>query len=361
MSAPAARRRIRAHVAVALAAGFAVLAVASGCAKKGPPSGGPPDLEPPVIVAAMPESGAAGVPLDARLTIEFSESMEPKSTGDAISLAPRVEIKQRRWSGSAVTLVLAESLRRDVTYTLLVGGGARDRHGNPVAGSGTVVFSTAATFPPGVLEGEIEARGFSAPGTYLWVYEGDRAPDSTARDYDAVGLADEQNRFRIPGLAVPGRYRVWAFADLNRNRSFEPASDVLAPSDTTFELGESAPVQTGLRFTIVNPRAPGSVRGTVLDSLADSVGVIRILAIAQEDTTRRLLFEVGGDGEFRLEIAAGTWTLRAFRDLDRNKTWRRAVEPASAAQPVRVKPADEITDLSLVLERPAAEGNASGP
>ena len=80
MSAPAGRR-IRAHVAVALAALLAVLAALSGCAKKGPPSGGPPDLDPPRVIAALPESGAAGVPRDARLTVEFSEGMEPKSTG----------------------------------------------------------------------------------------------------------------------------------------------------------------------------------------------------------------------------------------------------------------------------------------
>jgi hypothetical protein len=361
MNGAAAARHARRRAAAVLALALAGVATLSACAKKGPPSGGPPDLDPPRIVTAEPESGAAGVPRDARITLEFSEGMEPKSTGDAIALAPRVEIRQRRWRGRAVTLVLAESLRADVTYTLLVGGGARDRHGNPLAGSGAVVFSTSPTFPPGVLEGEIEPRGFTGPGTYLWVYEGDRAPDSTARDYDAVGLADDQNRFRIPGLAAPGTYRVWAFADLNRNRSFEPLIDVLAPSDTTITLTAGSPTLTGLRFTIVNPRAPGRVRGTVLDSLADSVGVLRILATSQDDSTRRLLFEAETDGTYRFEIAAGAWILRAFRDLDRNRSWQRDEEPASAAQPVRVEPAGELTDVRLVLERPGAEGNASSP
>ena len=58
--------------------------------------------------------------------------------------------------------------------------------------------------PPGVLEGRIEARGFDVAGTYLWCYRDGRAPDSTARDFDALGLADAQGRFRIPGLPVPG-------------------------------------------------------------------------------------------------------------------------------------------------------------
>jgi hypothetical protein len=85
-------------------------------------------------------------------------------------------------------------------------------------GSGaTVPFTTAGTFPPGGLEGTVDARGFDAPGTYLWVYDDaqGRLPDSTARDFDALGIADARGRFEVMGLSVPGRYRVWGFADLN--------------------------------------------------------------------------------------------------------------------------------------------------
>ena len=68
-------------------------------------------------------------------------------------------------------------------------------------------------------------HSFAAPGTYLWCYPDSVAPDSTARDFAAVGLADDDGSFRISGLH-PGRYRVWAFADLNRNRKYDaPPAD----------------------------------------------------------------------------------------------------------------------------------------
>src|SRR5262249_31817879 len=216
-------RRIRVREARrALALLATGLIAATGCARKQMPSGGPPDLEPPKVVAVTPDSGAVGVSLEPKLSVEFSEGMDPRTASLAVELAPRVEIKQRRWSGRKLTLVLQDSLKADQTYTLFVGADARDRHGNALVEGRTIPFSTAAKFPAGVIEGEVEAVGFGVPGTFLWCYPEGHSPDSTARDFDAVGLASADGAFSVTGLHVPGRYRVWAFADLNRNHSFEP-------------------------------------------------------------------------------------------------------------------------------------------
>jgi hypothetical protein len=348
-----AGRRARA-ARVARVAAAATLA-AAGCAKKAPPSGGPPDLDPPRVVSTQPDSGAAGVARSTELAITFSEGMEPRATGEAVSLAPRLEIRQRRWSGRTLTLVPAESLQADQTYILSVGGTARDRHGNAMGTGATVPFTTAATFPSGGLEGVVESRGFEAAGTYLWVYDAAAGgvPDSTARDFDALGIADEKGRFEVLGLAAPGRYRVWGFADLNRNRSFEPSADVLTAADTLITLTAGEPMRRGLRLRMVNPRAPARVEGAVLDTLGDSLGVVRILARSESDTARRVLVEVSGQGGFGMPLEAGRWRLTAFRDLDRNRAPDPAREPASEALGLELEPAAEVRELVLVLRRPA--------
>ena len=323
----------------------------AGCARKGAPSGGPPDITPPLVVAASPDSGTAGVPLDAPLSLTFSEGMEPRSTGEAVSLAPRVDIRQRRWKGRQLHLVLEQPLRAGQTYTLFLGGTARDAHGNPLGSGRTIVFSTADSFPPGLLEGRIEARGFKAEGTYLWCYGGDRLPDSTARDFDALGLADAAGHFRIPGLPVPGSYRLWAFADLKRNRSFEPDKDVLAPADTVIELTAARPAATGLEVVAVDPRAPGHVRGLVSDETGDSLGVLRVFAVSEEDTSRRVVGEVDPKGAFSLELTPGRWRVAAWRDADQNRAWRMDAEPASEMRYFTVAPAAEFADVRLALKR----------
>lgn len=337
--------------------GVVVLALAGpacGCGKKGPPSGGPPDLVPPRVIASQPDSGAARVAVDARLSLTFSEGMEPRSTGDALALAPPVEIKRLRWSGRTVTVELAESLKVRHVYSLLVGVGARDRHGNPLDHGMAVVFTTGDSLPPGGIEGRIEAKGFRAGSAYLWCYvTPGREPDSTGRDFDALGIVDGEGRFRIPGLPVPARYRLWTFADLNGNRSFEPATDVLAAIDTVLDLTAAAPKATDLVFRVVNPLAPARVRGTVVDSLREREGTVVVMAVADTDTTRRVTTGVIPSGAFDLQLGPGGWTLRAFKDLDRNRQWDPAHEPSSPPIRLRLEPADVQEDVILEL-RPVA-------
>jgi hypothetical protein len=348
---------IRRAGGAACAVGLALLG--AGCAKKAPPSGGPPDIEPPRLVASTPDSGAAGVARDVRPSLTFSEGMEPRSTGDAVAFAPRVEIEQRRWKGSTLTLTLADTLERDRTYTLFVGTGARDRHGNSLSGGASLTFSTADTFPPGTIEGQVEARGLSPAGIYLWGYQTPGEPDSTARDFDALAFTDGEGRFRLIGLRVPAAWRLWAFADLNQNRSFEPLTDVLVPIDTVLALTRETPEAAGLALLVVNPRAEAKVAGTVVDTLGDSLGVVRLLAVSAADTTVRLLGEVMDENRFELSLAAGTWEIRAFRDIDRNRRYDAVREPASEALRLELAPAVVVADRTLVLEPP--QGAAPRP
>lgn len=337
-----------------LAALVLAAALVSGCAKKAPPSGGPPDLVRPTVVETDPDSGAAGVPRSGPIAITFSEAMEPRTTGESVDLAPRIEFRQRRWNGRTLTLALAESLAADQTYTLFVSGTARDRHGNGMVVGATIPFTTAAVFPGGRIEGTVEARGFEVSGTYLWCYDAGRAgvPDSTARDFDAIGVADERGNFAIPGLPAPGRYRLWVFADLNANRSFEPDRDVLAAADTLIELTAGAPAARGIRIRVTNPRASARVAGAVLDTLADSVGVVRVVAHSERDTTRRLLVDVGRENGFEFQLEPGPWRLQAWRDLDRDRLWDPEEESASGVLEVEVGPADEVKGVVLVLLPP---------
>lgn len=345
---------MRRHRLAAFLAGAAVAASLAACAKREPPSGGPPDIEAPRLITAVPDSGAANVPRDARIALTFSEGMEPRSTGEAVSIAPPVPFRQRRWNGRTLTVVLERSLDSNRVYTLFVSGTARDRHGNPMGTGATVVFTTAHSFPPGRIEGEVEARGMEGPGVYLWCYDASRkgVPDSTGRDFDALGQVDSKSAFRVAGLAVPGSYRLWAFADLNFNRSFEPDNDVLTLVDTTFVLTAEQPVARDVHVRFVNPRALGKVHGTVADSVADSLGVLRVLAVAANDSTLRSVTDVGVDRSFEFGVRAGDWWVRAFRDADGNGKWQPDRERASDAVRVKVEAAG-LTEVSLTLRHVA--------
>jgi len=348
---PEATRPLASRATRAFACGL-LLALAASCARRQPPSGGPPDIEPPHVLAVYPDSGATAVDPAARPWVEFSEGMDPRTAGLAVEIAPKVEVKQRRWSGRKLTLVLGAPLRADHTYTMFVGADARDRHGNALAVGRAVPFSTSPHFPPGIIEGEVIATGFPAPGTFLWCYPEGHSPDSTAQDFDAIGLAGEGGAFRVTGLNVPGKYRLWAFADLNHNHSFEPDQDLLVAADTTLTLTAGQAMATGLKLMVVNPRAPGHVKGEIVDSLGDDRGLLRLISISVRDSTRRLLYDVDPSGKFDLTWDPGTFKVRAYRDLDKNKAWKRDEEPASEEVEITVKPGGVTQVGPFVLVRP---------
>jgi len=353
------RRRPAARAAAAGAAFLLASALAlAGCAKKGPPTGGPPDLEPPRVIATSPDSGAAAVPTHARVSVTFSEGMEPRTSGEALEFAPPLTIVQRRWSGNTVTLVLEDTLRAEHAYTLFVGSGAHDRHGNALVESRAVVFTTAKVFPPGVISGHIDAVGFKPAGTALWFYLGARQPDSTARDFDALAVADNHGDFRVAGLAA-GTWRVWGFADLNHNHSFEPATDLLVRADTVLEITPEHPRVADLRIPMLNPHAPGRFAGAVVDTVSDHSGIVLLIVTSLADTTRRLSYEVPESGSFDFHWDPGTYRVRAYRDLDRNHVWKRDTEPASTEFEFKLGPGTEVTSITLVLLRPGSGG--TGP
>jgi len=350
-------RRIPVRERRGLALLLVALAALTGCARKMPPSGGPPDLAPPVLLSVIPDSGSTAVDPTGTITLEFSEGMDPRSTLAALEVAPRIDFRARRVSGRRVQLVPEKPLRADQTYTVFVGTDARDLHGNRLREGRAVPFTTATRFPPGVIDGEVLATGFTAAGTYLWCYPDTIAPDSTGRDFDAVAVAGETGRFRVTGLDVPGRYRLWAFADLNHNHSYEPEADLLTPADTLIELSEGRAIAMGLQLRVVNPRAPGRVKGTVLDTLGDERGSLRLLTQSLSDTTRRILYEVASAGGYDFGWDPGRYRVRAFRDFDRNKIWKRDEEPASDEVEVVVTPGGSVTLDVLVLVRPRPAGS----
>jgi hypothetical protein len=110
-------------------------------------------------------------------------------------------------------------------------------------------------------------------------------------------------------------------------------------------------VASRLLLTVTNPRAPGRLKGAVIDSLGDSLGIVRVMAVADTDSTRRVVTDVDAKSGFDFQVPPGRWRLMAFRDLDKNKQWRSDTEPGSGSLPIDVEPAAVIDNLVLVLRR----------
>lgn len=345
-----ARRR----AAVLAAAAFALLA--AGCARKLAPSGGPRDLVPPTLLAASPDSGAVAVDTSAAIRLTFSEPMDRASVAGGLLVAPGVRAGRVSWEGGRTFVYQPDRpLAAGRTYVVLLAAVARDVRGNVLDRPYVSHFTTAPAFPPGGIEGRVDGRGVAPDGVFVWAYREDRgrAPDSTALDMDALAQARGGGAFRLAGLAVPATYRLWAFVDRNRNRTFEPGSDLLLPSDSLVTLSEEAPLARDVRLPAIDPEALARVEGTVVDSLAPGDGALRVevrgIPAAGEAADRVPVSSVDvRQGRFAASLRAGRWRLVAWRDLDDDRVLA-AGEPQSPAIEVDLEPAGVSGGHVLVL------------
>jgi hypothetical protein len=328
----------------------------AGCARKLAPSGGPPDTAAPLLLSIAPDSGATGVDTAATIRLAFSEPMDRLSVQSSLLVGPGVRAGTYKWEGGRTVVFRPDRpLRPGRAYVVLLGAAVRDARGNALERPRVGHFTTAPAFDPGAIEGRIEGRGVTPDGVFVWAYREDlgRAPDSTALDMDGLAQGRDGGRFRLLGLAVPGTYRLWAFVDRNRNRTFEPASDLLVRSDSLVALAGGSPQAADVRLVAVDPEALARVEGAVVDSLAPGTAALRVEARAiprtgeASDRAPVIAIDVA-DRRFAGSLRAGRWRLTAWRDLDDDRTLS-AAEPRSAPVEIDLGPAETSRDHVLVL------------
>ncbi len=133
-----------------------ILIGGSGCANIIPPTGGPRDSLPPVLVNAVPKDSMTNfnaqkivltfneyVELDQKLTEDFIVSPNPEN-------APLVEGKLR-----TVTIKLKDSLKPNTTYSLDFGNSLKDVNEGNVLKNFTYVFSTGKNIDEGTISGKV--------------------------------------------------------------------------------------------------------------------------------------------------------------------------------------------------------------
>ena len=350
--------RLRAAALLALGA---AAAAAAGCARPEAPSGGPPDLTPPVIAAVEPESARTAVPRSAVLKVTFSKNMDRRSVEDYVFSSPPVRFAERNWKGRTLELVPQDSLRPNTTYLAVIGTGARDVHGNPLARAGNFVFSTGPRISPGRVSGAVTAVKQSAGGLFVWLYDAALHPDSSwgRDDPDYLGQTGGDGRFEILGLAIGPTYTAHVFADLNRNRSYDPESEYMLHLPRPIRLTDSAYSDTSLHVRYVDPKLPGSISGRVDTTLASPRILVRLEGVT--DTTASSSVLPTPSGAFLLRATPkGQYRVYWFEDLDHDGV-PDPNEPRGEALSITLEPGEDVTEVRISRHGPPVRKPSEGP
>ena len=203
----------------------------SGCANTTtPPTGGPKDTIPPVILKTSPLPGAVNVPTHkTQLKFTFDEYVVVKDANN-IFLSPPLEKKPKyRMSGKTLIVYFESDLDTNRTYTLdLTGAIADNNEGNMYEGF-TLVFSTGPQIDSMCMTGLVQDCNTLMPikGATVLLYKDHADSAIFLHRPDAAAKTDDWGFFSLRNIQDT-LYRVYALRDANNNNIYEPDQESVA-------------------------------------------------------------------------------------------------------------------------------------
>ena len=209
----------------------------SGCANTTtPPTGGPKDTIPPVLLKTLPLPGAVNVPTHkTQLKFTFDEYVVVKDANN-IFLSPPLEKKPKyRMSGKTLVVYFESDLDSNRTYTLDITGAVADNNEGNMYEGFTLVFSTGAQIDSMCMTGIVQDCNTLMPikGATVLLYKDQADSAIFLHRPDAAAKTDDWGFFSIRNIQDT-TYRVYALKDANNNNMYEPDQESVAFLDEPF-------------------------------------------------------------------------------------------------------------------------------
>ena len=205
--------------------------VMAGCAVPVPPTGGPPDRDPPTLVFSVPPDGSVNQTID-RISFQFDERLDERSAAQAISVVPDFDQPfDVRIRNDRIEVIFPGPLRSNTTYIITIDSGLRDAHNVSLTEPITVAFGTGPSINRGKLKGRVLhfSDGTPAVSTDVFAFVVDSlavVQAGTTPDYRTQ--TDVEGYFSLSYLRE-GPYRVIALRDANRNRILDRGEKAAFP------------------------------------------------------------------------------------------------------------------------------------
>lgn len=205
-----------------------------GCAKFGPPPGGPEDKIPPEILSVRPASGSIRVDSSAFIEFVFSKKVEKTSLARNVFISPALpdsfsdELKRNTYR-----IFPRRYLSRGITYVVTLGTGVRDLRGNTLAQAYSFSFSTGESIDSGEIAGQLFEKTAPVRGAAVKLY----------RVADSLALVDGKRPAYQTTSGTHGRFK-FSFLPLGRYRLLAEAQSKFAlyhRDVTALKMGEKQP------------------------------------------------------------------------------------------------------------------------
>ncbi len=213
------------NLATAVIAVSAVILAA--CASIGRPEGGPRDYTPPHFVRSTPAPGATNV-TPKRMELFFDENVELDDAFNKVIVSPASKSTPVvRALGRRVTVEFRDTLAANTTYTIDFGDAIKDLNEGNILDGFALDFSTGSDIDTLRISGMVfEARTLEpAQGITVAVTTNLSDTALTNVPMERIARTNQLGQFTVRNLK-PGKYRVYAVNDVNRDRLWDRSEDV---------------------------------------------------------------------------------------------------------------------------------------
>ena len=207
--------------------------VVHSCANIAAPTGGAYDVDPPVVRSSTPDFNALNVSPQ-RVEIEFDENIKIESPSEKVIITPPQKIMPIIRSAGRIAIVeLKDELLPNSTYTIDFTDAIVDNNeGNPLENF-LFSFSTGDQLDTLSIAGRVLNAEDLEPVTGIYVGIHSNFDDTvfTNVPFERISRTDSRGDFIVRGMA-PGKYRVFALGDLNRDYMYDNPMEEIAFLDS---------------------------------------------------------------------------------------------------------------------------------
>ncbi len=221
--------------------------ILAGCANQLPPSGGPPDLVPPKIVKAYPESGTTNYSGD-YLEFNFSKYIDKQTLQGSLFISPAVEGDlDFDWTGTSVRITFPKKLRKNITYVVTIGTDLEDYNNhNKLSQAYNITFSTGDKIDKGEITGKVFDN--VPNGIMIFAYMvGDSIINPMKQKPDYISQTGTGGTYKLLGLS-PSTYRVYAVRNQAHDLLYHPEQDDIGMAIEDIKLTRADSSYSGLNF-----------------------------------------------------------------------------------------------------------------
>ena len=232
----------------------------AACASMGRPEGGPRDETPPVYLRSNPVPGQVNFSKNI-IEVFFDENVQLDDPQSKVVVSPAQKLMpQVIASGRRISVELRDTMIPNTTYTIDFADAIADLNEKNILDGFALDFATGDSIDSLRVSGMLfQARNLEpAQQMLVGVYSNLADSAITTLKLDRIARTNQYGQFTIRGMK-PGKYRIYAINDVNRDYKWDRSEDVafydfvIDPSVRNFEVTDTLLASDGTDSLATRP------------------------------------------------------------------------------------------------------------